>query len=141
MAAASELARLRPAVDCAAVPAAFATFDETVYTELADAIGGDDVRAVIERFLSDTARRLGVMRGAAAGGDRERIEFEAHTAKGSAGILGFIRLSHLAEALEQDVAKLDGPAVNARLDALEAEFVETRAITVARLLAAAAGAG
>ena len=81
------------------------------------------------------------MRRAAAGGDRYSIEFEAHTAKGSAGILGFSRLSQLAETLEHDVASLDEPAVNARLDAIEAEFAETKAAAGARLLAGVTPAG
>lgn len=112
----------------AADPPTFATFDRSVYTELADAIGGDDVRMVTGQFLSDTAQRLDVMRRAAATGDRETIKLGAHTTKGSAGILGFFRLSSLAELLEHDVPSLDRPALNARLDAIDGEFAKIKAI-------------
>lgn len=111
------------------------TFDKEIYAELAHAVGLDDIRTVTRDFLSDTARRLELLRRAAASGDRAAVKAEAHTAKGAAGVLGFFRFSDLAEALERDIASLDGAGLKQRLDRIEAEFAAIMLIANTRLLA------
>jgi signal transduction histidine kinase/DNA-binding NarL/FixJ family response regulator len=124
-----------PASDGGQTTSVDGTVDEAIYTELADALGADDVRVVIEQFLSDTAQRLQAMREGMSAGDFARVAREAHTAKGSSGSLGFLRFSNLAESLELDIAGLDRPTLEARLDGLKAEFARIKAILRFRRIA------
>ncbi len=93
-----------------------AVFDEAIYGELADALGSDGIGAVLEQFLADSTERLAAMRHAAGDGDAACVKLEAHTAKSSAGNLGFLRLSAVAETLEHDAPDLDGPALAAGVE-------------------------
>jgi two-component system, sensor histidine kinase len=109
-------------------------FDESIFGELADALGSEDVRNVVELFLSDTDRRLAVMRGAAKSGDNACVKREIHSLKSSVANLGFLRLSALALALERDALGLNWPALLARLNAIEREFADVKALATARLI-------
>jgi signal transduction histidine kinase/CheY-like chemotaxis protein/HPt (histidine-containing phosphotransfer) domain-containing protein len=117
--------------------AAPAAFDAAIYAELAEAIGADDARMVTAQFLSDTVERLKIMRQAKKNDDRDAVKLEAHTSKGSAGVLGFLRFSNLAQEIEREAARLNDAALDARLDVLDAAFAEINAIVDSRLPAQA----
>lgn len=103
-------------------------FDFAVYAELATVLGTEDVKIVVESFLSDTVKRLAVMRANARGGDKRAIQREIHATKSSSGTLGLKRLSELAQGLERDVLGLAWPDLDARLDEIEAAFDDSTAI-------------
>lgn len=128
--AAGAAAPAAPAVPVSAEPprADGAVFDEAVYTELADALGPDGIRMVLEGFLADFAERLEAMRHASGGGDSAAVGIEAHTAKSSAANLGFLRFSDLAEKLENEAGDLNGPQLQARVDELGRQFKEVQTI-------------
>jgi two-component system, sensor histidine kinase len=103
-------------------------FDDAVYTELADALGPDDIRMVLEQFLADSAARLAAMRLAAPAGDSACVQLEAHTAKSSAANLGFLRFAEAAECLEHDASGLSGLDLAARIEDFGRQFAEVQII-------------
>ena len=105
-----------------------AVFDKAIYAELADALGPDGIREVLHQFLDDSIERLAAMRRAAGDGDAALVKLEAHTAKSSAGNLGFLRLSDVAETLEHDAPALDGRALAIRVEAFGREIAEVEII-------------
>jgi two-component system, sensor histidine kinase len=109
------------------------SFDEAKYAELVDALGSETTRLVVEQFLTDTAERIAIMRGAAISGDKARVEMQAHTAKSSAANLGFLRFSYLAEALERTAQALDAAQLKLRIDAIDLEFSSVRAVARGKL--------
>jgi hypothetical protein len=140
---AAKLARLQ---DCDREPRQTATrrdaaasdavsFDEPIYAELADALGADDARVVLETFLTDTPRRLETMRADAEKGDNAGVRREVHALKSAAATLGFLHLSRLAAALAAEAMELGWPALDARLAAIASEFA--RVDTIARTEVAA----
>jgi len=118
-------------------PADAGGFDQAIYAELADALGADGVRGVLEIFLSDTARRFAVMRDAAKAGDNAAVRREVHSLKSSAANFGFLRLSALAQALERDALGLNWPVMLARLDEVAREFAAVEARAAGPIAAAA----
>jgi CheY-like chemotaxis protein/HPt (histidine-containing phosphotransfer) domain-containing protein len=108
-------------------------FDETIYADLADALGHDETPSVLDLFLSDTEQRFTVMRVAAKTSDHDCVKREAHSMKSSAANFGFLRLSALAKALERDALGLGGPTLSARLDALARAFADIKAIAASQL--------
>lgn len=108
-------------------------FDVAVYTELADALGPEGMREVLEQFLADLTERIAAMRRAAGDGDNACVKLEAHTAKSSSGNLGFLWLSDAAETLEHDASHLAGPDLVARVEEFGRQVAEVK-ITAATLL-------
>ena len=80
----------------------FVAFDENIYRELAEVLGAEDLRLVVETFLSDTAGRIEAMRQASKSDDNSLIKREAHAIKSSAASLGFLQFSQCARRLEAD---------------------------------------
>jgi CheY-like chemotaxis protein len=85
-----------------------------------------DLRALVEMFIAATAATAARLRDLSAAGDIEALQCEAHTAIGTAGNVGAMRLSSLARAIEAacKVAPTD-PSLTALVDQFAA------AITVA----------
>lgn len=77
-------------------------FDRAVFDRLGDAIGADGARQVLDTFMSDTAKRVRLLRSRAAARKAGEVEHEAHTLKSAAGSLGFTRLAEIARQLEAD---------------------------------------
>eukprot|EP01035_Chromulina_nebulosa_P040530 gene40530-54803_t len=80
--------------------------------------------AVLEAFLSDTPVRIAEMRRAARENENDKVKIDAHAIKSSAASIGFMRLSRMAKALEQECAGLSGSALSARVDEFERCFAE-----------------
>jgi two-component system, sensor histidine kinase len=112
-------------------------YDPAIYAELAEALGPGGIGDVLELFLSDTERRFLVMREAAKDDDSERVKREIHSLKSSAANFGFLRLSAMAQALEQDAFGLNWPELLARLEAVAREFAAVKTFAAAHLLTSA----
>ncbi len=112
-------------------------FDPAIYADLAEALGPGGIGDVLELFFSDTERRFLVMREAAKDDDSERVKREIHSLKSSAANFGFLRLSAMAQALEQDAFGLNWPELLARLEAVAREFAAVKTLAAAQLLASA----
>ncbi len=112
-------------------------FDPAIYAELAEALGPDGIGDVCDLFLDDTERRFLVMREAAKDDDSERVKREIHSLKSSAANFGFLRLSALAQALEQDAFGLNWPELLARLEAVAREFAAVKTLAAAHLVPSA----
>jgi hypothetical protein len=56
-------------------------FDAAIFGELAETLGADDIRLVMETFLAESKKRFGEMRKAAKDDDNALIKREAHTIK------------------------------------------------------------
>jgi CheY-like chemotaxis protein/HPt (histidine-containing phosphotransfer) domain-containing protein len=113
-------------------------FAPATYAELAEALGPGGIGDVLELFLSDTERRFLVMREAAKDDDSERVKREIHSLKSSAANFGFLRLSTMAQALEQDAFGLNWPELLARLEAVAREFAAVKTFAAAHLVTSAA---
>jgi two-component system, sensor histidine kinase len=112
-----------------------AVFDDAIYGELADALGADGIRAVLEQFLADSTERVAAMRQAASGGDAACIKLEAHTAKSSSANLGFLRLSAVAETLEHDAPVLGAADLASRVEEIARLVAEIQTIAMTLLSA------
>ncbi|MBV8836030.1 MAG: PAS-domain containing protein [Alphaproteobacteria bacterium] len=77
-----------------------ALIDRSVLVELCEGIGEDAARAIVAVFVDETRARLALLETQIATPDRAAIEVEAHTLKGAAGTVGFLRVSVLARELE-----------------------------------------
>ena len=111
-------------------------FDAAIYAELDEALGPGGIDDVLELFLSDTERRFLVMREAAKDDDSECVKREIHSLKSSAANFGFLRLSAMARALEQDAFGLNWPDLLARLEATAREFAAIKVLAATQLFAA-----
>jgi HPt (histidine-containing phosphotransfer) domain-containing protein len=78
-------------------------------------------------FARDTPQRLRALRVALAAGDREAIDLNVHTLKGSAANLGAIRVVAVLEQIEGSPDGIDGPALEPMLATLEQHAAEAQA--------------
>jgi signal transduction histidine kinase/CheY-like chemotaxis protein/HPt (histidine-containing phosphotransfer) domain-containing protein len=86
-------------------------FDPAVYAGLAEALGSEDALSILETFIEDTKQRIEIMLRVAKENDKAGVEREAHAIKGSAGTLGFMRLSEQARMLEHAMKRVGGSAM------------------------------
>jgi CheY-like chemotaxis protein/HPt (histidine-containing phosphotransfer) domain-containing protein len=77
-----------------------APLDNKIFEQLRSKIGGDSLRQLYEMTLEDVRMRLGRMATAASSGDQPAVRQEAHTIKGSCGMVGALELQALAAATE-----------------------------------------
>ena len=102
--------------------------DSTVFSELADSVGADFVRELVETFAAEAATMRTELRTAYEARDAERFRRAAHSLKSNAQTFGTRRLADAARSLE-----LGGlPSDAAPLDALEAELAKGLAALVER---------
>jgi CheY-like chemotaxis protein len=74
--------------------------DDKIFGQLRSKIGGDSLRQLYEMTLDDVRVRLGRIAIAARSGDQPTVRQEAHTIKGSCGMVGASELQALAAATE-----------------------------------------
>lgn len=74
--------------------------DETIFTQLKSKIGGDSLRQLYDMTLDDVRARVDRIAAAAECGDQATVRQEAHTIKGSCGMVGALELQALAAATE-----------------------------------------
>jgi CheY-like chemotaxis protein len=74
--------------------------DETVFGQLRAKIGYDSLRQLYDMTLEDVRCRVQRIGAAAERGDEATVRHEAHTIKGSCGMVGALELQALASATE-----------------------------------------
>jgi len=112
-------------------------FDQAVFLELSSELGEEDTAEVLEAFLADGARKMGIM--ASALQDRSTIKREAHSIKSSAATFGFSALSALARELEASVESMAAPQLLEFVEAICRTFERTVEFARANLLNAGMG--
>lgn len=81
-------------------PAQRAPLNETIFEQLRSKIGPESLRQLYEMTLDDVRSRIERIRDAAEEGDQPTVQREAHTIKGSCGMVGAQELQALAAATE-----------------------------------------
>lgn len=74
--------------------------DEIIFTQLKSKIGSDSLRQLYDMTLDDVRTRLDRITAATERGDEAIVRQEAHTIKGSCGMVGALELQALAAAAE-----------------------------------------
>jgi HPt (histidine-containing phosphotransfer) domain-containing protein len=74
--------------------------DDNIFERLKSKVGSDLLRQMYEMTLDDVRVRLERIADAAERGDQPAVRHEAHTIKGSCGMLGALELQSLAAATE-----------------------------------------
>lgn len=74
--------------------------DDKIFEQLKSKVGSDILRQMYDMTLEDVRERLDRIADAAARHDQPAIRQEAHTIKGSCGMLGALELQSLAAATE-----------------------------------------
>jgi len=97
-----------PPLEVGATP----VLDETIYGQLAGSMPAPQLKEMYAMCVSDARSRIASMRTLAAQRDSAQFMREAHTIKGSCGMLGAAELHRLATTLEQDGPGPAGSAVN-----------------------------
>ena len=107
-------------------------FDRTVFLELSSELGQEDTVEVLNVFLADTSRKMGIM--ASAVRDRSKFKLEAHSIKSSAATFGFAELSALARKLEANSEATSVVERQEFVQALHRAFGRVSALAQAQLL-------
>jgi len=81
-------------------PARRPPLDENIFEQLKSKIGAETLRQMYDMTLDDVHARLGRIAAAAQQGDQPTIRREAHTIKGSCGMVGALELQAMAAATE-----------------------------------------
>ena len=110
------------------VPAGAASIvDPTAFDNLAAEIGEEAASETLHMFLADTENRLKLLRQLSCETDRDVIENEAHSLKGTAATFGLCEVTRLAAILEREAASVAATEYFAVLDGLDAAFAGSRA--------------
>jgi histidine phosphotransfer protein HptB len=107
-------------------------FDPSAFRALCSELGAEDAIEVLQAFLADTPRKIGVM--ASAMEDRLTIKRQAHSIKSSAATFGFSELSALARDLESGVEGMRAPRLHECVETLRQAFERTAEFSRANLL-------
>jgi len=101
-----------------------AALDATVLEELRDTLGGQTelVASLYARFLAHAALYIEALRDQ---GNPERVT-PLHTLKGSAAMMGAIRISALASRLHEACSRSDAPPAQSAIQQLEDELTMFR---------------
>jgi CheY-like chemotaxis protein/HPt (histidine-containing phosphotransfer) domain-containing protein len=82
------------------IPAHLPPLDDNIFEQLKSKVGSDLLRQMYEMTLDDVRARLERIADAAERDDQPIVRQEAHTIKGSCGMLGALELQSLAAATE-----------------------------------------
>ncbi len=90
--------------------------------------GGDKVlaKAIVDVFIEDTGKRLGLIAKAIKEGDAATLKLESHSIKGASSNVGATQMAALAYTLEQLGGQNALPEAAEPLEALCAEFARVR---------------
>lgn len=102
------------------------TFERAAYDMLAEEIGDEGAREMLQIFIAETDARLKLLQQLSDLADRTRIKDEAHSLKGSAATFGFVRMSKLARSLEMEAATISANDYQALLGSMEVDFAVVR---------------
>lgn len=98
------------------------------YQALLNQLDGDRLvlREVIEVFLEDVQGRIDRMAEALGRSERRAVAVDAHTIKGSAGVISANRLRIVAEKLHQVALSAEYPELMEVFEGLRKSFAELR---------------
>jgi HPt (histidine-containing phosphotransfer) domain-containing protein len=80
---------------------------ETELLQLAEALGGEEARQILDMFLEDSLSRLERLSRAVQTADDATARQEAHSLKGAAGSVGATSLWNICAGVESDVRAVD----------------------------------
>jgi HPt (histidine-containing phosphotransfer) domain-containing protein len=103
-----------------------ATMDHAVFNELVSEIGSQNAKLALSVFIAETDKQLKRFGELSRDMDREGIEREAHSLKGSAGNFGLRQVSALARLLQYGAATITSTDYEAALAALEKSYAAAR---------------
>jgi len=121
--AAAAAAAPAPAADGAAEPP---VFDRSRYDAMVEELGEDGAQLVIDMFITESDRRIALLRELAGMSDRTRIGREAHSLKSDAAALGLDQLAALAAMLEREARHMGAAEYAATLDRIAPAFAQGR---------------
>ena len=98
-------------------------FDRSIFRNLVDELGADDVAELLNVFLADTSDKIDGL--VANDGNRARTKREAHAIKSSAATFGFAELSGLARELESGSDAMSDAQLGQSVAALRQSFDAT----------------
>ncbi|MGH8586063.1 MAG: Hpt domain-containing protein [Gammaproteobacteria bacterium] len=98
---------------------------------------GEAFTEIVLTFLKDTPRRLTGMREALAAGDRQRLQLEAHTLKGTSATLGAQAISALCAHLDRDACTAETGYAGSLIGSIESGFERVHQQLTAELSEAA----
>ena len=101
--------------------------DESVLSELADAVGTEGVTTLIDLFVTDFAESVDNCLQAVENGDCETARSQAHQMKSSARYLGALELSDLCRTLEAEAREQNLKALHQDAASLRTIYQETAA--------------
>lgn len=78
----------------------FPPVDDKIFEQLKSKVGSETLRQMYDMTLEDVRARLGRIAEAAERGDQPTVRQEAHTIKGSCGMMGALELQAMAAATE-----------------------------------------
>lgn len=100
--------------------------DQATIEVLRQELGSDCVSATIRVFLTETDKRLVLLKQLSCDRDRDTIKSEAHTLKGASGTVGLPRLAKLALKLEKSAPDITENDYQALVCELEEAFGSAR---------------
>jgi len=116
-----------PALSPGALPETLSSLDLArldSLRRLGEMTGKPLVREIVDSFLTETPRRLALLKEAIGRADAKDLTFLAHSLKGSSGQIGAVRVAALSRELEETGRSADlGPA-RALLTDLERELAQ-----------------
>jgi signal transduction histidine kinase/CheY-like chemotaxis protein/HPt (histidine-containing phosphotransfer) domain-containing protein len=89
--------------------------------------GDDDMREIVEQFVTGLANRASAIARAAEESDLEALGRQAHQLKGAAGAYGFQTITEAAAAVEDAIRQGDAREVRGRVEALVSLCARARA--------------
>ncbi|MDR3744824.1 MAG: response regulator [Acidobacteriaceae bacterium] len=93
--------------------------DESVYKKLSDTLSAQQLNELYAMCVSDVRRRMEAMRGLAAAGEMMSFVREAHSIKGSCGMLGATELHRLAAQMEACGLEPSGASATQAVNSLD----------------------
>lgn len=105
--------------------------DQEVLDSLKEVIG-DKVNHIVGVYLEDVPKNIQSMKVALVQQDFETVGRFAHSLKSSSANVGAMRLSQLAESIEQSIKQrtMDSGQISSAVTALDSIFVQTRPILI-----------
>lgn len=100
--------------------------NQGILKELREALGDEDVRALMETFEAELSGRFEVLDGVVKGGSDDELEREAHSIKGLAANMAMQAVSDSAARIVQAVRDGDRSPCVEEFAHLKACFAETQ---------------
>ncbi|HTQ80432.1 MAG TPA: ATP-binding protein, partial [Thermoanaerobaculia bacterium] len=125
----TRLSAALPAEDILTQPPPDSSLLDPLYLDGLRRLGGRTgrplVREIVESYLTETPRRVGLLHEAVSRADAGALTFLAHSLKGSSAQLGAVRVAAVSARLEQKGRRSELAELPALLEELEREIART----------------